>query len=232
MKKIEAIVRPERVQPVVEALEAIGILGLNVTQVTGRGRQKGVTVHTGRGVETTQVNMLPKARVEVVVADADVDKVIAAVIRAADQLKGRRGRRQDLRQPGERRGTGQHRRAWRFGNLTGHSRCARGPVKPPTNPGSPGPPGRRSPGRIRTLGPDFPSDLRYHSNEATFCWARPPCRGAGTERGRCRRRSVAQLVEQRSPKPQAGGSNPLAPASSQASAPRGRGFDRSLMPRC
>ncbi|MBM3960133.1 MAG: P-II family nitrogen regulator [SAR202 cluster bacterium] len=83
MKKIEAIVRPERVQPVVEALEAIGILGLNVTQVTGRGRQKGVTVHTGRGVETTQVNMLPKARVEVVVADADVDKVIAAVIRAA-----------------------------------------------------------------------------------------------------------------------------------------------------
>lgn len=83
MKKIEAIVRPERVQSVIDALEAIGILGLNVTQVTGRGRQKGVTVHTGRGVETTQVNMLPKAKIEVVVADADTDKVIEAVVRAA-----------------------------------------------------------------------------------------------------------------------------------------------------
>lgn len=83
MKKIEAIVRPERVQPVVDALEANGILGLNVTQVTGRGRQKGVTVHTGRGVETTQVNMLPKAKIEVVVADPDVDKVIAAIVGAA-----------------------------------------------------------------------------------------------------------------------------------------------------
>ena len=83
MKKIEAIVRPERVQTVVDALEKAGILGLNVTQVTGRGRQKGVTVHTGRGVETTQVNMLPKSKFEIVVADGDVEKVVGAILAAA-----------------------------------------------------------------------------------------------------------------------------------------------------
>ncbi|MBI2965204.1 MAG: P-II family nitrogen regulator [Chloroflexi bacterium] len=83
MKKIEAIVRPERVQAVVNSLEEVGIVGLNVTQVTGRGRQKGVTVHTGRGVETTQINMLPKAKIEIVVADGDVEKVVQAVIGAA-----------------------------------------------------------------------------------------------------------------------------------------------------
>lgn len=83
MKKIEAIVRPERVQVVIDALESVGILGLNVTQVTGRGRQKGVTVHTGRGTESTQINMLPKAKFEVVVADGDVEKVIEALIGAA-----------------------------------------------------------------------------------------------------------------------------------------------------
>ncbi|MBI4304685.1 MAG: P-II family nitrogen regulator [Chloroflexi bacterium] len=83
MKKIEAIVRPERVQAVVDALEKVGCVGLNVTQVTGRGRQKGVVVHTGRGVETTQINMLPKSRIETVVADADVEKVIEAIIGAA-----------------------------------------------------------------------------------------------------------------------------------------------------
>lgn len=83
MKKIEAIVRPERVQAVVNSLEKVGIVGLNVTQVTGRGRQKGVTVHTGRGVETSQINMLPKAKIEIVVADGDVEKVIEAVISAA-----------------------------------------------------------------------------------------------------------------------------------------------------
>jgi nitrogen regulatory protein P-II 1 len=83
MKKVEAIVRPERVQAVVDALEKVGVLGLNVTQVTGRGRQKGVTVHTGRGVETTQINLLPKARIDIVVADGDVEKVIQAVIGAA-----------------------------------------------------------------------------------------------------------------------------------------------------
>jgi nitrogen regulatory protein P-II 1 len=83
MKKVEAIVRPERVQSVVDALEKVGVVGLNVTQVTGRGRQKGVTVHTGRGVETTQINLLPKAKIEIVVADGDVEKVIGAVVGAA-----------------------------------------------------------------------------------------------------------------------------------------------------
>jgi nitrogen regulatory protein P-II 1 len=83
MKKIEAIVRPERVQDVVNSLEKVGIVGLNVTQVSGRGRQKGVTVHTGRGVETSQIHMLPKAKIEIVVADGDVEKVIEAVIGAA-----------------------------------------------------------------------------------------------------------------------------------------------------
>lgn len=82
MKKIEAIVRPEKLNEVKDAIEAAGYLGLNIVHVTGRGVQKGI-VHGGRGGETYTVDMLPKLKIEVVVKDADVDKVIEAIMGAA-----------------------------------------------------------------------------------------------------------------------------------------------------
>ncbi len=82
MKKIEAIIRPEKLNEAKDALEAGGFLGLNITHVTGRGVQKGI-VHTGRGGETYTVDMLPKLKIEVVVKDADADKVVEIIVNAA-----------------------------------------------------------------------------------------------------------------------------------------------------
>ena len=82
MKKIEAIIRPEKLDPVKDALEKAGFLGLNIVHVTGRGVQKGI-VHGGRGGETYTVDMLPKLKIEVVAKDADTQKVVDAVLGAA-----------------------------------------------------------------------------------------------------------------------------------------------------
>ena len=82
MKKIEAIVRPEKLNDVKNALERVGLVGLNIVHVTGRGVQKGI-VHGGRGGETYTVDMLPKLKLEVVVKDPDADKVIEAIMGAA-----------------------------------------------------------------------------------------------------------------------------------------------------
>ncbi len=82
MKKIEAIIRPEKLDVVKSALEAGGFLGLNIVHVTGRGVQKGI-VHSGRGGETYTVDMLPKLKIEVVAKDADAEKVIETIINAA-----------------------------------------------------------------------------------------------------------------------------------------------------
>ncbi len=82
MKKIEAIIRPEKLNEAKDALEAEGFLGLNIIHVTGRGVQKGI-VHTGRGGETYTVDMLPKLKIEVVVKDADADKVVEIIMNAA-----------------------------------------------------------------------------------------------------------------------------------------------------
>jgi nitrogen regulatory protein P-II 1 len=82
VKKIEAIIRPERLEQVKEALAEAGFIGLNVTNVTGRGSQRGV-VHSGRGGETTVIDMLPKLKLEVVVGDADADKAIDAILHGA-----------------------------------------------------------------------------------------------------------------------------------------------------
>ncbi|MCC6380928.1 MAG: P-II family nitrogen regulator [Dehalococcoidia bacterium] len=82
MKKIEAIIRPEKLHEVKQALDDIGIHGMNFIQVTGRGAQRGV-VHQGRGGESVTVDMLAKVKLEVVVADLAVERVIDAVIRAA-----------------------------------------------------------------------------------------------------------------------------------------------------
>ena len=82
MKKIEAIIRPEKLDAVKTDLEAAGFLGLNIVHVTGRGVQKGI-VHTGRGGETYAVDMLPKLKIEVVAKDADAQKVVETIINAA-----------------------------------------------------------------------------------------------------------------------------------------------------
>ncbi len=82
MNKIEAIIRPERLDVVKEALAKGGYLGLNIANVTGRGAQKGI-VHAGRGGQTYTVDMLPKLRLEVVVSDDDTEKVVQIIVEAA-----------------------------------------------------------------------------------------------------------------------------------------------------
>jgi nitrogen regulatory protein PII len=81
MKKIEAIIKPFKLEEVKDALGEIGIQGMTVTEVKGFGRQKGHT-EIYRGSEYT-VDFLPKARIEVVVPDGRVDAAVAAIIKAA-----------------------------------------------------------------------------------------------------------------------------------------------------
>ena len=77
MKKIEAIVRPEKVDEVRRALEKVGFPGLNISEVEGHGKQKGV-VQQWRG-EQYRVELLPKVRLEIVVSDKDVSKILRAI---------------------------------------------------------------------------------------------------------------------------------------------------------
>jgi nitrogen regulatory protein PII len=81
MKKIEAIIKPHRLDEVKEALNALGVAGMTVTDVRGYGRQKGHT-EIYRGSEYT-VEFVPKVKVEVVVDDAIADAVEAAIVNAA-----------------------------------------------------------------------------------------------------------------------------------------------------
>jgi len=81
MKKIEAIVKPFKLDEVREALSEIGVSGLTVTEVKGFGRQKGHT-ELYRGAEYV-VDFLPKVKVEVVVGDGLVEKAVDAIVNAA-----------------------------------------------------------------------------------------------------------------------------------------------------
>ncbi|MCV2875638.1 P-II family nitrogen regulator [Rhodobacteraceae bacterium XHP0102] len=81
MKKIEAIIKPFKLDEVKEALQEIGIQGLSVTEVKGFGRQKGHT-ELYRGAEYV-VDFLPKVKIEVVLSDDLVDGAIEAIIDAA-----------------------------------------------------------------------------------------------------------------------------------------------------
>jgi nitrogen regulatory protein P-II 1 len=81
MKKIEAIIKPFKLDEVKEALQEIGIQGLSVTEVKGFGRQKGHT-ELYRGAEYV-VDFLPKVKIEVVLADDMLDAAIEAIIDAA-----------------------------------------------------------------------------------------------------------------------------------------------------
>jgi nitrogen regulatory protein P-II 1 len=81
MKKIEAIIRPFKLDEVKEALTEEGIKGLTITEVRGYGRQKGHT-ETYRGSEY-RIEFIPKIKIEVVVEDKKSEKVIEAILKAA-----------------------------------------------------------------------------------------------------------------------------------------------------
>ena len=81
MKKIEAIIKPFKLEDVKEALAEVGVLGLTVTEVKGFGRQKGHT-EIYRGSEYT-VDFLPKVKFEIVAANEDVAKIVKAIVGAA-----------------------------------------------------------------------------------------------------------------------------------------------------
>ncbi|MBM2577632.1 P-II family nitrogen regulator [Jannaschia sp. Os4] len=81
MKKLEAIIKPFKLDEVKEALQGIGIQGLSVVEVKGFGRQKGHT-ELYRGAEYV-VDFLPKVKIEVVLADDMVDAAVEAIVDAA-----------------------------------------------------------------------------------------------------------------------------------------------------
>ncbi len=81
MKKIEAIIQPFKVEPVKEALHAISVQGMTVTEVKGFGRQKGIR-EVYRGMEY-QVDLLPKVKIEVVAPDDKVKDIVAAILSSA-----------------------------------------------------------------------------------------------------------------------------------------------------
>lgn len=88
MKKIEATIRPEKLDPVREALREMGILGMTVSEVSGRGRQNGITLQWRAG--DYNVAFLPKLKIEVVVMDDDLGRAVQAIM-----LKARTGERGD-----------------------------------------------------------------------------------------------------------------------------------------
>jgi len=81
MKKIEAIIKPFKLDEVREALSDIGVSGLTVTEVKGFGRQKGHT-ELYRGAEYV-VDFLPKVKLEMILGDAMVERAIEAIVKAA-----------------------------------------------------------------------------------------------------------------------------------------------------
>ncbi|WP_018229815.1 P-II family nitrogen regulator [Methyloversatilis universalis] len=81
MKKIEAIIKPFKLDEVREGLSEVGVTGLTVTEVKGFGRQKGHT-ELYRGAEYV-VDFLPKIKIEVIVADETVEQAVEAIIKAA-----------------------------------------------------------------------------------------------------------------------------------------------------
>ena len=81
MKKIEAIFRPEKLEAVRTALAEIGVMGMTVAEVSGRGRQMGITLQWRAG--EYRVELLPKVKIEVVVLDEDVGRAVNAIVRKA-----------------------------------------------------------------------------------------------------------------------------------------------------
>ncbi|HQH26703.1 MAG TPA: P-II family nitrogen regulator [Oligoflexia bacterium] len=80
-KKIEAIIREERINDVKDALREIGIVGMNVTECRGHGRQGGITLAGRSG--TYQIDMLPRLQVNIILSDHNVEKTVETICRAA-----------------------------------------------------------------------------------------------------------------------------------------------------
>lgn len=81
MKKIEAVIRPEKLELVRAALDELGIRGMTVMEVSGRGRQSGITLQWRVG--EYKVEFLPKIKIEIVVLDEDLSKAIHSIMRVA-----------------------------------------------------------------------------------------------------------------------------------------------------
>jgi nitrogen regulatory protein P-II 1 len=81
MKKIEAIIREEKLDPVKQSLEDLGYYGMTITEVSGRGKQKGIALKWG--AKEHMVEFLPKLKVEIVVMDEDLPPALNAIIRSA-----------------------------------------------------------------------------------------------------------------------------------------------------
>jgi len=81
MKMVVAVIRPEKLESVKKALEAKGFVAMTVTEVKGRGEQKGITLQF-RG-RTMDVDLLSKVKIEIVVRDEDVDAVIDTIVKSA-----------------------------------------------------------------------------------------------------------------------------------------------------
>ncbi len=77
MKKIEAIVREERLDEIKKALEETGYFGMTISEVSGRGRQRGVALQWRSG--EYRVDLLPKLKIEIVVSDEDVSSVVNTI---------------------------------------------------------------------------------------------------------------------------------------------------------
>jgi len=78
MKKIEAIIRPEKLEAVRNALEKVGCSGLMLTEIEGHGKQKGM-VQQWRG-EKYKVEILPKIKIEVILKEQDLERIVTALI--------------------------------------------------------------------------------------------------------------------------------------------------------
>ncbi len=77
MKLIKAVIKPERFEFVKKALEEKGFKGMTITEVRGRGEQKGISLEYRGGLMT--VDLLPKIQIEIVVRDSEVDSLIATI---------------------------------------------------------------------------------------------------------------------------------------------------------
>jgi len=81
MKKIEAVIREERLDAVKEALQGLGYFGMTVSQVCGRGRQMGLSLQWRAG--EYRVDLLPKIKIELVALDEDISRALNAIVTSA-----------------------------------------------------------------------------------------------------------------------------------------------------
>ncbi len=88
-KKIEAYIREEKLNDVKKALREIGIVGMNVVEVRGHGRQGGITLSGRTG--TYQVDMLPRIQLNIILSDHNVEKTIETLCEAAREGNGKQG---------------------------------------------------------------------------------------------------------------------------------------------